>query len=115
METEKARVQRGAAILDRLVPFWYKRIDLGRLDLSGCSNCIIGHLFESYTAGSQALCRGADYEYGFDVPLIYELDARMMAYQKLQRYWIEEINLRLKGGDTQESSLVVQERELVSV
>lgn len=42
--TVKERVARGAALLDRIVPGWEKRIDLEKLDLASCEFCVCGQL-----------------------------------------------------------------------
>lgn len=40
------RVARGAALLDRALPGWAQLIDLGKLDLSDTTMCVLGQLFE---------------------------------------------------------------------
>lgn len=37
-------IAQGSALLDRLVPGWYKDLDLERLDLESGSNCVLGQL-----------------------------------------------------------------------
>lgn len=43
-ESAQTRVERGAALLDKHVPGWHRRITLEELDLSSCQNCICGQL-----------------------------------------------------------------------
>jgi hypothetical protein len=38
------RVERGAALLDEKRPGWWQGIDLDRLDISSCSDCIAGQI-----------------------------------------------------------------------
>jgi hypothetical protein len=40
-------VAAGAAFLDERMPGWPERIDLDKLDLSGCWRCVLGQLFDS--------------------------------------------------------------------
>lgn len=51
----------GARILDRYVPGWWKRIDLGTLDLWDIKQCIAGQLFngreDHYSGYDWAMCR----------------------------------------------------------
>lgn len=42
-------VEQGAKLLDELHPDWYTHIDLRRLDLFSCADCIVGQLFPVYT------------------------------------------------------------------
>lgn len=44
----RERAQAGAAWLDKVEPGWHKRIDVGGLDLSSCSQCILGQTFGDY-------------------------------------------------------------------
>jgi hypothetical protein len=37
-------VERGAALLDERLPGWYEKIDLDKLDLASCENCVLGQL-----------------------------------------------------------------------
>lgn len=39
-------VNRAALFLDEVVPGWYKKIDLRRLDIASCQCCIIGQLYK---------------------------------------------------------------------
>ena len=38
------RATRGAELLDKAMPTWFKKIDLKSLDLADCSNCMCGQL-----------------------------------------------------------------------
>lgn len=40
-----ARVARGAALLDRIQPYWWASIDLPGLDIGSCYSCVLGQLF----------------------------------------------------------------------
>lgn len=56
MSTIAERVAAGAAFLDEHEPGWVDRIDLDRLDLDLCPDCIIGQLYgPEYYAGLRTL------------------------------------------------------------
>ena len=44
-EQERERVKTGAAVLDRIVPGWHDRVDLGKLKMSNGQLCMLGQLF----------------------------------------------------------------------
>jgi hypothetical protein len=46
MATIAERVARGAALLDEREPGWWKRIDLGKLDLASTCRCVLGQLWD---------------------------------------------------------------------
>lgn len=43
-EIARERVTKGAAHLDRVVPGWFHRVDIGTLTLSSCEDCVLGQL-----------------------------------------------------------------------
>lgn len=45
MSDIKERVARGAAWLDEKYPGWFLKIDLGTLDLSRCTQCVLGQVY----------------------------------------------------------------------
>lgn len=42
-------VERGAEFLDARIPGWEEKIDLDKLDLGSCCNCIVGQLNPAHT------------------------------------------------------------------
>lgn len=44
-EAFRARVRRGARLLDRIRPSWTKEISVKKLDLSNCRLCVLGQLY----------------------------------------------------------------------
>jgi hypothetical protein len=44
MATIAERVARGAALLDEREPGWWQRIDLSKLDIKSCEDCIAAQL-----------------------------------------------------------------------
>lgn len=57
-ERRRARAAAGAALLDRLVPGWWRRIRLRPLDINDCKECITGQLFGDYDRGLEKLHLG---------------------------------------------------------
>jgi hypothetical protein len=51
----RTRMLRGVEALDATTPNWWKDIDLERLNLKDCVNCVLGQLYNNYTTGVQAL------------------------------------------------------------
>src|SRR6266536_5620391 len=45
MSAVSRQVARGAALLDEKIPGWAERIDLARLQMNSCHDCVIGQLF----------------------------------------------------------------------
>lgn len=42
------RVNNGAAWLDQIRPYWWKKIDIFTLDMSSNRNCVIGQMFGAF-------------------------------------------------------------------
>ena len=58
MSTIAERVTKGAAFLDEHKPGWWQQIDLGRLDLEDCTDCVLGQIFGYYDDGCRDLILG---------------------------------------------------------
>lgn len=54
-ERRRARAAAGAALLDRLVPNWWRHIRLRELDVNDGCKCITGQLFGDYAKGLDRL------------------------------------------------------------
>jgi hypothetical protein len=54
--TYAGRVREGVRLLDEQNPGWDSRIDLARLDMRQCGNCILGQLYGEYDQGLNKLC-----------------------------------------------------------
>lgn len=84
------RIESGAALLDRLCPDWFRRIDLARLDMKSCTFCILGQLYGSYGKGQSPL--GIQYLGG---PASFGFDGRHgQEYGRLTEYWRIYIEIR---------------------
>jgi hypothetical protein len=64
----RARAAAGAALLDRVVPGWWRRVRIRPLDISDDCNCVTGQLFGTYTKGLEELelATAEAKDYGFD-------------------------------------------------
>ena len=59
-------VTRGAEMLDRQRPEWYREIDMARLNIASGKDCICGQLFGDYGVGARELgVTGEPHNYGF--------------------------------------------------
>jgi hypothetical protein len=79
IERTAERVAKGAALLDDKKPGWAERIDLGKLQMHSCYECILGQLFAAdhltdahtpFGVGIRALLLADD----DDVPSAYGFD-----------------------------------------
>jgi hypothetical protein len=89
----KRRVARGAAFLDKRYPGWQDQVDLTRLDIDSCYQCVLGQLYGSFTQGSNSL--GIGYEkcarMGMDSKGLVRSKEE---FPKLTRAWVREIMFR---------------------
>lgn len=95
-ERRRARAAAGAALLDRLVPGWWRAIRLRELDINDGCKCITGQLFGNYAKGLDKLNLDeidARY-YGFMAMPETTDDPGMWA---LTRAWKNEIRQRRAG------------------
>lgn len=106
MDNYTVPVERIANLLDDVRPGWFRQIDLGKLAMEDCSNCLLGQLFGQYGKGLTAL--GLDYKdgvtYGVEIPDQYAgqgatddaLEALAEAeYSKLEDAIRDAVNSRL--------------------
>ncbi len=90
------RVARGAAILDAHRPGWHSQIDAEFLDLSSCSECVLGQLFGAFEDGVAALGISVDFtlqeeaQHGFDIRCHEGGDV----YAELHAEWLRVISER---------------------
>lgn len=88
----RPEVKRGAAWLDEVRPGWDKEIDLTKLELDSCADCVVGQLF-----GLTPRLRPARFyqeNYGFDITdEVYGFDTNA-SYAKLTEEWRDLIASR---------------------
>jgi hypothetical protein len=99
----------GAALLDARGP-WADRIDLVRLDMASCRDCVLGQLYGWYSSGRAALdlSTSAAELYGF----VFTCDADDSddcvscgpQYPLLTEAWRDEIASRLEDFDVPSTS-----------
>ena len=94
----KARVERGAALLDAEQPGWAPRIDVSTLELESQGFCMLGQLYGNYHVGTDRLgIQG--WRYGF-IPtrknMFTESDSD---YPRLLPLWREAIEARCGGSE----------------
>lgn len=53
LETVRAKI--GATVLDVLRPGWASEIDLAKLRMSSCQECVLGQLYGDYWEGAEKL------------------------------------------------------------
>ena len=88
-------IARGLALLDEKVgPGWEQRIDLEKLRLSSCKQCVVGQLFDEYDKGADILGFELGSRYGFDVGMVHAPQTVWSEYQALTRAWKRAIRAR---------------------
>ena len=95
------RVRRSVLLLDRDRPGWYKKINLGKLDMSDCNVCVLGQLlgarrkrllWEDLLALANLTELGAC-QRGFNIG--DELTATLdVDYTDLEQAWLSQIEKR---------------------
>ena len=109
LETLRARVARGAALLDRDCPGWAARISSDRLAIQMCSSCVLGQLYGDYCEGKRALSLWSDpVQYGFN---LYQSEWPKFGPQ-LTPLWLAVIAKRLEPAP---SDVSVETLEMVAV
>ena len=94
-EKARARAAAGSALLDRMVPGWWRIVKLRPLDIGDSCNCVTGQLFGTYGDGLTELGLELDEAkaYGFDTA---SQDSGSN-YWILTRSWKDEIRRRREG------------------
>ena len=91
----QACVKKGATLLDRISPTWFKKVNLDKLNMQLCSACILGQLYKDYWNGIDTL---QEYflEENFDERK-YGFLTNRTSFHILNKYWIKEIQERLNN------------------
>lgn len=95
-ETElRERVQRGMAFLDVDKPGWEDCIDLERLDMSNCGDCVLGQIYGYYGNGLGALYTKSTAINPLPAILhAFTRDNGNTDWRDLKSIWIDEITKR---------------------
>lgn len=115
--TVDERVAAGVALLDRVAPDWFERIDLYDLDMSESGYCVLGQVFGGYSESVAELsglneglpdmtvwhARDAwSIAHGFEV---YPTSSSQSAYDRLGLAWREIIEERLMERESRGAPL----------
>jgi hypothetical protein len=90
------RMRAGIDLLDKNVARWTAYIDVDRLDMRSCLECVLGQLFGNFNQGtSDLLIGGWASEYGFDLA---DEDEYGSGWRSLNRLWVFVVRKRQKAG-----------------
>lgn len=118
----RIRVMRGVEALDATTPNWWKDIDLARLDLTDCVDCVLGQLYCEYTTGVAALTELLDELHLVDEEHFDNADGCIIASHygfdhddALQYDWVEEDDEAMLSGllDTSKHPTIDHQLDLV--
>jgi hypothetical protein len=90
-------VARGAALLNERVPGWRERLQLRRLHMEDCEQCVLGQIYGDYVMGLDALwpdlvMASEDSTFGFDLVRPYPPSpSKEERYKVLAAAWREAI------------------------
>lgn len=98
-ETARERAARGAALLDEKFTSWWRRIDLKRLQMGSCRDCVIGQAVGEYCRAVVELL-GLDWKGYEDVDYGFDIDKGESDYAPLERAWAYEVLLRREVGQS---------------
>jgi len=90
------RVKKGAMLLDKWFPNWFIKINLWKLKMDCCYNCILGQLYKDFWDGREILSSNAQSNYLRD-SIENGINALTEHYGTIEKYWIKEINKRLNN------------------
>ena len=89
------RVAQGAALLDQEKPNWFEEINLGKLEMGSCKDCILGQLYSNYDEGADVLFGQWSVEknnsHGFT---IFPDVSSPVLWRELRECWVREIKKR---------------------
>jgi len=93
----RRRVNQGVELLTVWSPLWFERVDLERLDLGNCRQCVLGQLTGDFNFGltKTGLSHHAAENYGFTLPpgaSVSEMRKRPSEWKMLTAEWRRQIN-----------------------
>ena len=98
MDSIQERVQRGATLLDRHRPEWWKIINLDELRMHNTCNCVLGQCYGAFNQGKLALeltkRASDDADNGFEANEKDGYQNLQNEYQNLQNEWVRVITER---------------------
>lgn len=96
-EVTRQKVLKGASFLDERYPDWFKKIDLSRLEMNQCLDCILGQLYGLYETGKEVLNLGSFNARNYGFNLFEEVEGwRSDHWHFLNECWKAETQKRLE-------------------
>lgn len=85
----KENVEKGVHLLNEKCPGWFEKIDLEKLFMQSCDECVLGQLFGNFIKGTGILLPGASaIDFGFSISAYNFRDSDWSA---LREEWIKQI------------------------
>lgn len=97
-------VKVAAKLLDKVMPGWYKKISLSRLNMSWYLDCILGQLYGEYDKGIKKL-------FGVSCTEVSTDTLKVFFGKVYENQWISEINERLNLDRLTRSIEVVKPKQ----
>lgn len=91
------QVARGAAVFDEMLPGWHQWINLDRLDISSCEDCVVGQLVGDYRFNAERVREFIRMRTGQPVSILtdYGLTSEISGdMELLTQSWIDLIEKR---------------------
>jgi len=99
MKSPEEIVEEFARKLDELTPHWWKKINMNRLDMLDCYNCILGQIYVIYHEGYERLRREISLDNNPFDPLDFtnfiDTGNQKKDSLRLKKLWIQEILKRI--------------------
>ena len=90
------RVARGAELLDRRKPGWAAKINLDRLAMNSCDDCLLGQLYGNYFDGKGRLRISLGCDLGFDAGgIVEQRKGKANEFDALAALWRRQVRSRL--------------------
>jgi len=83
------RAKRGAELLDRVAPGWFKKIDTSTLNMGDCWLCVLGQVYGGYVEGLWEIDKLNSVYHGFS---LFSTDEPL--WDDLKAAWLPEITER---------------------
>lgn len=107
------RVERGAKFLDGVRPDWYKSVEVENLYISSCTECVLGHVYGTYTEGIWSI-HGGNRSSAIEM---YNLCEQNQGWAINHGFYPDSMYMKLDGDDDfkTRASGILDERRWCSV
>lgn len=111
---ESKAVSRGARLLDKVKPGWFKKVHPEELDMSNPEMCILGQTFKRYGSAVERIAKEAPRRgirvhldgfkyidsgyYGFDYGSLDGTRSANEVYDELGQEWVKQLERRRKAA-----------------